>query len=599
MPLRETTFIARNVENWERLELELERPHPDPDLVRDLYAGISDDLSYARTHYPNRSVRSYLNHKAATLSLSLYRNKRSGTGIAKFWMRTVPLEMYAQRIPLLLALIIFAICFVIGWVSGVDDPDFFGQVVGMGYVEQTRENIANGDPMAVYKNGSALGGALGIAGNNLQVSMLCFVTGILAGIGTLLVLVHNAIMVGAFQQFFFGEGVGWESVMGIWTHGTIEISSIVVAAGAGFTLAKGILWPGTLSRSRAFQLTALSGLRILAGIVPLIILAAIIEGFLTRLTQIPTPLRIMFLLVNLAFVLYYFILRPWQVGSQEARDTEDFGKLPPDRPLSWKEHEVLGPVEVFFDTLRYVFTQGGSAVLTLATAALILSTAWFAFHEAGAMSAYYMDYNPLGIDISVLTEGFTSWSTHVLVVVVLVVMPYLTYRVHQRLPGGVAGEALPVGIALAIPWALLALATWVHPFVGYLMLPLLVLWMRGVSHAGGNVMKGLVESIRFSARKFGYVFLLIIELAVCERLLALFFSTVWSGLVLPFIATNMPPALSAIFPAASTLSLASDLLYLGLALLLWIVGFGLMYHSIREYYLAEGLRLKVDKLLPV
>jgi len=595
VPLRETTFIERNVESWRELEAELERPRPDPDRVRHLYTSISDDLSYARTHYPNRSVRSYLNHKASQLALSLYRNETSGTGLRNFWTHTVPLELYTQRAALALAATIFLLCFLIGWWSGVEDPDFLGRVVGMGYVEETLENIERGDPMAIYKEGSRLGGTLGIAGNNLYVSMLCYVTGILGGLGTLVVLINNAIMVGAFQQFFFGQGVGWESVLGIWTHGTIEISCIVVAAGAGFVLAKGILWPGTLSRTRSFQLTALSGLRIMAGLAPLIILAAFIEGYLTRLTEMPTALRVIFLLVNAAFVLYYFIVRPYQVGRFEERDADDYGKLPPDRPLDWLPNVVLSNSRIFFDSLRNLFGSPGP-LLVAALLALPFASVWVATIQPEKLDRYMVEIAVFFPKVKAALWSQSGAAMLVFGVLTLLVMPLLTYRLHARLPGGVPEGNLrfPTLVGLVIPWLILVVLAWIHGSIAWVSLPLLALWMRGISYADGNVIKGLRESFQFAFRNLARVTGLTAALSALLVVIGILVYSLWAQLVLPFIISNVPPALHEAINVTLIFDLATDFGLLSAGVLICTLAYGLQYHSLRELERAEGLSTRLS-----
>ena len=60
--MRETSFIKQNKEKWKEFESILEKKDKDPDKLNDLFIQITDDLSYSRTFYPNRSVRVYLNN---------------------------------------------------------------------------------------------------------------------------------------------------------------------------------------------------------------------------------------------------------------------------------------------------------------------------------------------------------------------------------------------------------------------------------------------------------------------------------------------------------------------------------------------------------
>lgn len=601
MPLRETTFISNNVESWRKLEEELLKQRPDPDLLRDLYAAVSDDLSYARTHYPNRSVRSYLNHKAAELSLSLYKNDKKTTGFARFWKETIPLEFYTQRMPLLLALVIFLLAFAIGWGSSVVDPAFAELILSEHYVSMTEENIANQDPMAVYKDGSMLGGALGIMGNNLLVAMNCFIGGIFLGIGTLMIMIYNGIMVGTFQQFFFARGVGWESVLGIWTHGTIEIACIIVAGGAGLVLARGLIWPGTLSRSRAFQLSGLSGLRIMAGIAPLIVLAGIIEGFITRLTDIPTPLRVVFLLVNLFFVLYYFVIRPYQIGRQTAREPEDYGNLPPDRPLAWELYSERSTAQTFFESSRFFAKRGLHYFLVAFLFALAVVGALVFFNPISPLDFEFVGVNPIGPDVAAFFNGFSSLSGTISILLFLIVLPTMTYFLHLQLPGSNADKEkrLTILVGLTIPWLLVGLFAYVNVIILFVFLPFLLLWMRGITAHDGKVGKGLRKASNLFGGEFGAVMLLFGMLLGFSFVVGLVVDLVWGRFGLPFIMFNIPPGWSNFFDTYMAILAVNDLTILIILLLFWVQGFGLLYHTLNERYTAEGLMKRIEKLLPV
>ena len=70
--MRETSFIKQNKEKWKEFEQDLDKENVDPDKMSDLFIQITDDLSYSRTFYPNRSVRVYLNNIAQQIFYSIY-----------------------------------------------------------------------------------------------------------------------------------------------------------------------------------------------------------------------------------------------------------------------------------------------------------------------------------------------------------------------------------------------------------------------------------------------------------------------------------------------------------------------------------------------
>jgi len=137
-----------------------------------------------------------------------------------------------------------------------------------------------------------------------------FVLGIFASLGTILLLVKNGIMLGAFQTFFYQKGLFMTSFLTIWIHGTIEISSIVIAGAAGIILGNGLLFPGTYSRSVALRAAALEALIVLLSTVPLFVIAGFLEGFVTRHTELPNIVKVMIILLSLGFILAIYVIHP-------------------------------------------------------------------------------------------------------------------------------------------------------------------------------------------------------------------------------------------------------------------------------------------------
>ncbi|MBL3657137.1 stage II sporulation protein M [Fulvivirga sediminis] len=311
--MKETKFIEQNKEKWLKFEQLLRLKKRDPDQLGDLFIQITDDLSYARTNYPNRSIRVYLNNLAQQLFYNIYKNKKEGKNrLVRFWAEELPSITYHCRRELLLAFMVFFLALAIGVVSAANDAEFVRTILGDSYVETTLSNIENDDPMAIYKSANEVDMFLGISFNNVLVAFRTFVTGIFFSLGSIIILMFNGIMVGSFQYFFLERGLVAESMLTIWLHGTLEISSIVIAGGAGIVLGKGFVFPGTHSRLRAFQQSARLGLKLLIGVVPIIVSAAVIESFLTRYTDAPAIIKLTLIIASLAFMLFYFVWLPYK-----------------------------------------------------------------------------------------------------------------------------------------------------------------------------------------------------------------------------------------------------------------------------------------------
>lgn len=310
--MKEVTFIRCNIEKWKETEKMVEQATSlSPDAVADVYTDLTADLAFAQTHFPASRITIYLNNLASALHNKIYRNKREKwTRIITFWTQEIPQTMYEARRELRTSFLVFVISVVIGVISTVGDSDFVRLILGDYYVDMTLDNISKGTPMAVYDSSSELPMFLGITLNNVMVSFRCFAMGILTSFGTGYMLFSNGVMLGAFQTFFFQHGLLWESMLAIWLHGTLEIWAIIVAGAAGLALGNGWLFPGTYSRMEAFRRGARRGVKIVAGTVPVFIMAGFIEGFITRHTELPDALRLGVILISLAFILFYYIYLP-------------------------------------------------------------------------------------------------------------------------------------------------------------------------------------------------------------------------------------------------------------------------------------------------
>lgn len=280
-----------------------------------LYIHLVNDLSYAQTYYPKSKTVVYLNHLAAQIYQKIYKTKRTETNrIVYFFSIEIPLLVYQYRRYVLYAFLLFFLTTAIGAISAKYDPDFVRLILGDQYVNMTLENIKEGNPVAVYKDGSNWGMTIGITLNNLRVGLLCFLYGIFAGLGTFYILIKNCIMLGAFQYFFYEQGVFWESVQGIWIHGSMEIFAIVIEAAAGFILGASILFPKTYSRMTSFKIGFKSSLKIFMGTMPFTIAAGILEGFVTRYSlEMPNWLNVFIILSTLSLISFYFLIFPFIV----------------------------------------------------------------------------------------------------------------------------------------------------------------------------------------------------------------------------------------------------------------------------------------------
>ncbi|MEM0517070.1 MULTISPECIES: stage II sporulation protein M [Aequorivita] len=321
--MREAAFAKQNKDKWLKFENVLRNNvQMNPDDLSSLYIEVTDHLSYAQTFYPNSNTLKYLNGLSILAHQKIYKTKReSRTRFITFYTREFPLFFSQYHKQLLIASIVFVLFTVIGAYSAATDGNFVRLILGDGYVNMTLANIDKGDPMAVYKQMGALNMFLGITINNIKVALYAFVFGMFLSLGTIYIIMRNAIMLGSFQYFFFEKGLLWESARTIWIHGTIEISVIIIAACAGLVLGNSILFPGTYTRIQSFVRGAKDGLKILLSTVPFFIIAGFLEGFVTRHTEMPDWLAIFIIGSSLFLIIYYYIIYPLKLQKDLKKTT--------------------------------------------------------------------------------------------------------------------------------------------------------------------------------------------------------------------------------------------------------------------------------------
>jgi uncharacterized membrane protein SpoIIM required for sporulation len=306
--MREPLFVKQNSEKWKSFE---KSPTNDPDELADRFIQITDDLAYAKTFYPKSKTTAYLNGLAANLHQSIYKNKTEKSNrFITFWKYELPLLFKTYQKQLLYSFIFFIIFCFIGALSARYDENFVRLILGDQYVDITNANIAKGDPFGVYKQSGEFPMFIMIASNNIYVAFINFVSGIIFSVGSIYFLFQNGVMLGSFQYYFFSKGIGWSSILVIWIHGTLEISSFIIVGAAGLILGNSLLFPKTYKRIISLKKGAKDGMKITLGLVPVFLVAAFFESFITRHTEMPLWLSVTILVSSLLFMIWYVIIYP-------------------------------------------------------------------------------------------------------------------------------------------------------------------------------------------------------------------------------------------------------------------------------------------------
>lgn len=346
--MRESFFVEQNKEKWENFEKELSKSTKSAEELRVQLIQVTDDLSYARTFYKNRSVRVYLNGLAQKIYINIYKNKSNFLNSLKtFFFHDVPLISYQSRKTIYISFFLLLITVLIGVFSSMKDENFARSILGNQYVEQTIDNIEKGDPMAIYKQSDRFEMFILIASNNLRVSLIVFIAGLFFSYGSIAIMIFNGIMLGVFMYFFYSRGIVSDFNYAVWLHGTIEILTLVIETTAGMLLGKALINPGTLSKSKAFSIWGKRGAMLFLATIPFILLAAFIESFLTRETGMSNWLRGLLILISVAIMLGYFVVYPF-IKFRNNQDVFDgYHDLKEDKILEFSENKIYSNGHVF------------------------------------------------------------------------------------------------------------------------------------------------------------------------------------------------------------------------------------------------------------
>ena len=141
-------------------------------------------------------------------------------------------------------------------------------------------------------------------GHNLKVGLLSMGVGVLAAIPTVLLLVYNGMMLGAFAQIHHQAGIYEEFWAWILPHGITEIGAIVLCGGVGLMLGNAIIRPGLLSRAESLRRAGTEAAYVCVGVFGMLLFAAAVESFL-RQSHLSTSARLIFAAATALFWVVY------------------------------------------------------------------------------------------------------------------------------------------------------------------------------------------------------------------------------------------------------------------------------------------------------
>ena len=255
-----------------------------------LYRSLCADLSRAKTFNVGPTLLGELQQLTTRAYNQIYQGSRhqEWQGILAFYRWQFPLVVQQTWGYTAIALGVFSLGGLIAWWYSWQDPSFLALVVPEGLIDQVRDkgqlwmgSILGNEPLA----------SSGIMVNNMTVAFRMVGGAITAGLFTLYALFTNGLLLGAIAALVSQNHLAFPFWAFVFPHGALELPAIFLAGGAGLLIAQGLVLPGNYRRLDALKQRGYQAAQLVFGIVPLLFIAGLIEGFISPNPIFPEPLR--------------------------------------------------------------------------------------------------------------------------------------------------------------------------------------------------------------------------------------------------------------------------------------------------------------------
>ena len=249
-----------------------------------LYRQAAADLSTLREDPSGKSYARSLNLLLSRAHNIIYSGQKSrASGIVHFYRFTWP-QIFRRNLHLIsTAFLIFVLGGLAGLLLSITRPDFMHLFLGPGMLETIEKHKMWTDSVVSIK---PLASSF-IMTNNMSVTFMTFAYGITAGIGTVYMLVFNGVMLGTVGAACWLGGMSLPLWSFVAPHGVLELPAIFIGGGAGLRIAQGMLFPGLLRRLDSLANAGGEAVRLVLGVIPILIIAGSIEGFISPSPNIP------------------------------------------------------------------------------------------------------------------------------------------------------------------------------------------------------------------------------------------------------------------------------------------------------------------------
>ncbi len=288
-------WVGRRENSWKALDALLQKAErqgikalnaTEIRQLASLYRSVSADLARARTQQVGDRLIRHLQNLASRGYAQVYQGSRrqEWRAVRQFILWGFPSVVQRSQGYIALATGLFVVAGLIAAWLAWRDPTFLALVVPQRIIEQVRDRgeLWMGSIIGIEPFASST-----IMINNIRVSFAALAGGITAGLFTTYIMLLNGVLIGTVGVLVGQNNLAWPFWAFVFPHGSLELPAIFLAGGAGFLLARALLFPGRYRRLDAFKLYGVEAAQLLFGIVPLLVIAGVIEGFFSPNPNVP------------------------------------------------------------------------------------------------------------------------------------------------------------------------------------------------------------------------------------------------------------------------------------------------------------------------
>jgi uncharacterized membrane protein SpoIIM required for sporulation len=302
------TFVGKRQEAWRRFEIlldQFERTSRATKVAKQaaefsrLFREVCYDLSLVRSRDWGRGLESYLNDLVSRGHNLFYRAPPGrwsqflrflGSGFPRLFRRNFGYVAVSA--------LLFYLPLAVAWAVVQHDPTLARRVIPPQQLEMFDQMYSESGPMGDSSNdplGNDFGGARSImfgfyVNHNVGIALQTFGSGILLGVGTVYTLLMNGISLGTISGYMISQGHSDRFLSFVVSHGSFELTAIVVAGAAGLMLGDALLHPGRRTRLEALHLRGIEATQMAGGAAAMLVVAAVIEAFWSP-ADIPATLK--------------------------------------------------------------------------------------------------------------------------------------------------------------------------------------------------------------------------------------------------------------------------------------------------------------------